>query len=638
MKRTVVFPLMPGRDASKFDASQQLNLGLLHDPKRQGKSLVYDNIDPSYLKRKTACAADYNKPTVERFQEPAELRNEIREERLAMRDTKRLEALMERQQRRYEASMSTVLDPSVTSKKAVASTPKISFPKASRQVGNSPGPSASAGESPAKAQVTQSYSYLPRVTGAVDFAKGSMRDGKQPPRAASSLDGKHHAAQGALRSASVPADANLMSTVDATKEAVPLQGATLGDFMTPTAPLVEQHAQANPLSTHRTNTSRSPDGRSDGGDAPPAFFLSKRDQYALRDLPAPDLKRAAGRTKHISGTTERRQYRYEDVLSDTCNHLDVSAAHKVTQSSASGALPFSKAGRDPPQPVHVSKDDPLVKAARRVQDEITENLCPQYRIHLGKLRATKQRDKKRLAEQEDAALPSIFSEAPSPAPKPRHRAPRKEPLYTVGHGGGRLSMNLDVLFRGKRFKELLAMHDFMIDRELNGGGPVGHSAGGDGTTVSWDDEDVPSRRSHSPAALTITERMEQGLPVSFEEALAEAERRERLLQLRSLSLMKDNPAAVDPPRSDKRPTISFVSAPDRFGAGDKSELHDKAFEGLNHLMVEQHSPATAMIRSHMKLKQMYDTLHDEVGGHTTSEGRGASPKKDASMRRLSTLH
>lgn len=422
-------------------------------------------------------------------------------------------------------------------------------------------------------------------------------------------------------------------------------GATLGDFIAPstaTAPLVEMvdtQIPTNPPQTHRTNATRSPDGRSEGEDAPPAFFLSKREQYAIRDLPAPDLKRAAGRTKHISGTSERKQYRYEEVLSDTYNHLDVSSAFKVTQSGASGALPFHKAGREPTQPPQVSKDDPLVKAARRVQDEITETLCPQYRIHLGKLRATRQRDKKRLAEQQqnDTTLPSVFGEPPmppSPTPKPQRKL-RKEPLYTVGHGGGRLSMNLDVLFRGKRFKELLAMHDFMIDRELHGGG----GSGGGATTVSWDDDDtLPSRRSNSPAALTITERMEQGLPVSFEEAFAEAERRERLLQLRSLSLMKDNPAAVDPPRTDKRATISFVSAPDRFGAGEKSELHDKAFEGLNHLRVEQHSPATAMIRSHMRLKQLYDTLHDEATPDAASGGRGPSPKKDASMRRLSTLH
>jgi hypothetical protein len=400
-----------------------------------------------------------------------------------------------------------------------------------------------------------------------------------------------------VRSASVPPDIHVEGHD-------PHGGATLGDFLAPQGkcPSQSRSPELPPLTACVEEEQ-----------TPSPFFMSKRDQLNLRDLPAPDLKRTPGRTGPIIGTFERKPYAFENPQAHKFNFLDLSTADKVTRrSTTGGALPFGMAGREPEQPPPISKDDPLVKAAKRVQDEITERICPQYRAHLWKLRALKQRGvKDREANSQQASGQEPTSSGASPTSGPRKRQPRpKKPLYRLNHGGGRVEMDLDVLFSGQRFKDLLALHDFMIDRELHGNTNDGHH-GTQQAEPSWGDDDaVTSDASKSP--LSIAERMEQGLPVTFDEAVAEAERREGLLRLRCLSLSKDGTShGQSSAWNQKRGTVSFVSGPDRFSTADKSELHDKAFGGLQQLKGEQHSPATAMFRSHMKLKQLYETLHSD---------------------------
>lgn len=714
---------MTSRERALFDPSAQANLVTLHATQKLGKGLDYSGaVDVAH--HRIPVAVDYTRRKEPRFLESATVVQEVREERLALRDSHRLEKFLERQEKRMEYALHATPHYEALSNPSVRSCPAISFPKATRW-----GQSTAGSRSPSSSPVISStpplldHAYkavLPSVKGSVDMQRGSSRSGQSPPRSSTALGLSTPVAAQARhnspRSESVQEGPRVLGEflsggVDASTSQSHVT------FQLPSGISgAQQHRstradQIEAFDSVKHHVVVPDDASSVKDDSMQRFFTSKKDALRIRDLHAPDLKKVPGRQHPPIGALERKLYEYDNPCASRYIELHAIESEQRTQGRRIPCVsPIGKNGREAEQPPPVAPTDPLVRAAKFVQEELTEALSPEYRqyLHRQRIRARSEKEKAArlaaLSKSSEGAKngtsavdttaatvnPSgsttkgdgIMNATPSKLDGVRRkkRVSAKEtpkPLYKVSKGGARLEVDLNVLFSGSRFKELLAMHDFLIEKELNGGRPpdeafdgnhdegersnhthdatsqhagvvhFGDMLGSPKSNASADSDEqhtfTPKNirmAQKKPPVLTIAEKQRRGIPLTFDEAYEEAERREHLLRLKCLSLTKDSAALARDSNalSPQRKTLaSFGPTPGRYDLGAGSDVDASTQASIAYLQRDASSPTVRAFRGHVKLKEFYDKMQSDRREEELRRDGAKRSGGGESLRRMSML-
>lgn len=404
----------------------------------------------------------------------------------------------------------------------------------------------------------------------------------------------------------------------------------------------------------------------------------------------PSLARTVGRDAPICHSPQPQVHPYEQANS-SAPLLDVTSAMVKSKLRHVPTIALLASGREPLQPAPIPEDDPLFRASVRYQHDMNNSICPGFNTMQAKKKANakKRRDDrnkewKAFASTEDIPMVEevdVPDKGPSASGKtqkqgiPRrrsvvftasapddgasgaegsksqsHKSQKKASLpnsssdrhgkiYTVARGSSRVEVNVNELYKTKRFQELLSMHDLLVQQSLESltsskirkadedaaqranQQRQGYSSVRRSSSSSSDSSnDAPSspngKKKHHPDAGPSLP-WAPAVAMTFDEALAESERRQQLLGLRRLSMLRDD-ASTKPDLSVLRRRSSAVNigqgpgrfdsvaSPTRTGNRSGDELELRATSGLQAVKGGVNLPESGLFRAHMRLKECYE--------------------------------